>query len=217
MTDLNPSSSSISQTYCFRLISDNEQFQTTFRGNISMDDVRNILNALQNHLYADSGKIIGGYLMQHPLEYSNLHFEASKADHQEIMACADILLHSGSVHPIDMVIGGADNYYVIIDHQVFFDGNTCEGCCFAVKKTTSECNGQSICSIIGQSFTSNVSDTDPLGFFAIRSSKGSSQFHNILRVPQPVILTFGCIDLIGLLLDIEHIRTAQQAFQAATR
>lgn len=217
MQDLNSGSNTTSQSYCIRLIGDSEQFLTTFKGNIPVSDIQNILKTIQNHLYEDSGKIIAEYLMQHSLKYSNLHFETSNTNHREIMSIANKLLHHDSVSLIDEILNIAENYYATIDHQEFARMNIYEGCYFAIRKSTTSCNNICNYKIIGQTFISNASEEDPTGYFAIRSSNGASQLHDIQILQNPIIPVFGCIDVIGLLSEIDNIKTAKQALQIAIR
>lgn len=215
MSDLIPISKNISQSYCFKLVSDSNAYLTTFKGNIPMEDIKNILQSLQKHLFQDSGKIIAEYLMLHSLEYTDMHFEISITNHLEIMGLAGSLLHHDSTSLIDEIIGFTDNYYAIIDCQEFVNKNTCEGCYLAIRKRTSVRSHKVTYNIIGQTFSDNQSGTEQAGYFAIRSSEDSSQFYNIQAIPKPILPTFGCIDTIELLSEIDHIKTAKQALYAS--
>lgn len=199
------------QTYSFIIISDEKKYLTTFRGNIPPTGIRNILKDLHSRLYEDSGSAIILHLNQYLYDYTDYHFETSRIDHTKIMALAENLLHSDTPDQIDNAIVGTDNCFLMLDHQKWLNDVTCEGCYFAVRRISSGPNNKAAYNIIGQTFTENKCDVDIKGYFAIRSNRNSTQLYDILVDKRQIVPSFGCVDLIRLLQNIDHIKTAELA------
>lgn len=73
-------------------------------------------------------------------------------------------------------------------------------------------------SIIGQTFSYNETNSDEYNYFAIRESKENELINNIaLSSGEPVLPSFGCIDLPTLLLNIDNIQTAEQVIEIAVK
>ena len=216
-SNLNPVRSKGPKTYMFEFISDREKFTTTFKGVLSEENIHDLLKTLQAHLYNESSEVIGKYLRSHPLEYSDFHARTTTMEHHEIMAHAAGLLSYTTVSWIDSVTGTADNYYSIIDHQEWIQEDVCEGCYFAVKKTPPRQGSTGLYNIIGQTFKENRKDIDTQGFFDIRTNDGSAKLNSIQQVNVTVIPSYGCVDMIALLSEIDNVKTCEQVIQLAVR
>jgi len=200
------------QTYLFEFGTDEKLYSGSFKGKILPEDVRKILKSTRNCLYANMAESILSYLEQHHLEYKEFTAKAVPLDHESAIRHTNILLHSDFCDVIDRSIGNADIYYGIVDHQQWNEDNSCEGCYSVVKRTISEQKPLYQYKIIGQTFNDNKSDGEGRGYFAIRTNDDGRNFHNINAIMgKSVIPTFGCVDMMALLLNIDNIRTAEQA------
>lgn len=216
-SNLNPIGSPEPQTYKFEFLSDGEKYTTTFKGILSEDDIHNVLKTMQAHLYSESAEVIGMYLREHPIEYSDFHAVEYTIEHHDVMAHAACLLCCTATSWIDRVTGGTENYFSVIDHQKWVWKSVCEGCCLAVKKAAPRHGSISTYNIIGQTFKERLDDTDIQGNFEIRANNGSTNLYSVLQVNAPVIPTFGCVDMIALLMKIGHIQTREQVLQLTVR
>lgn len=96
--------------------------------------------------------------------------------------------------------------------------NCCHGFYFAVKRILSE--SESLCkyNIIGQTFNYNQITDDESAYFAIRENMNDELLYNIaVSKSEPVLPTFGCVDIMNILLDIDNIKTAEQTIQIAVK
>lgn len=200
------------QSFRFELYSDGILYSTIFKGNISQEDVNRMLEEIHGHLYKESSEVIRAYLKSHHMPYSNLHSGEIFLGHEKIMDLTDVLLHSDSPDTVNDHIQDADNYYAAADHQEMTRGNVCEGCYFAMKKIPFSHNGMYAYRIIGQTFRDNCHDCNPFGYFAIRTAESNQQFQNLDELSGKTVLpSFGCVDIIGLLMDIDIITALEQA------
>lgn len=200
------------QSFRFELYSDGILYSTIFKGNISQEDVNRMLEEIHGHLYKESSEVIRTYLKSHHMSYSNLHSGEIFLGHEKIMDLIDVLLHSDSPDTVNDHIRAADNYYAAADHREMTSGNVCEGCYFAVKKIPFSHNGMYAYRIVGQTFRDNCHDCNPSGYFAIRTAESNQQFQNLDELSgKPVLPSFGCVDIIGLLMDIDIITALEQA------
>ncbi|MCM1543499.1 MAG: hypothetical protein NC121_19915, partial [Blautia sp.] len=134
----------------------------------------------------------------------------------EVMARADILLKSLSRDAVDRLIGRVDNYYAIMDYQIKQREGCYEGCCYAIKRIAG--SGIYSCRIAGQTFTCDQYGSALKGYFAILSGDGGQNLQKTDGpFSEPALPVFGCVDMIGLLLDIDCIRTSEQAVNAAVK
>ena len=127
------------------------------------------------------------------------------------MKLAELFLHSETCINLDNYTSNADIYYAIIDHQQSDNKGNCEGCYIVVQKTPVLSKCQHKYSIIGQTFSCNETNSDEYGYFAIR-------VNNItMSSGEPVLPSFGCIDLVSLLLNIDSMQTAEQVVKIALK
>ena len=200
------------ETYQFDFGNEEKVFSTTFRGIISPDRIQKILKEIRKHLYEQSSEIIKSYLEQYHLEFSHFKSKEFTLGHNDIMDLADCLLHSDLYDRIHGQVGNADNYYAIMDYQKWISETDCKGCYYAIKKIPALSKDLYNCKIIGQTFSCQKCSNHPSGYFAIRASENSQQFQNLDELSgDPVLPDFGCVDMIGLLMNIDAITTSRQA------
>lgn len=202
----------------FQIMDDDNIYSVSFNGELSENESRELLAALRNCLYENMADYIQIYLKQHNLAY--LDFISSKAplEHNKIMELTEYLLHSNTYGIFDNYFGKADIFYAIADHQKWSAEDCCHGCYFTVKRTLTESENLYSYNIIGQAFNYNQDTGDETGYFAIMKSRNDGLVDNItVSDNEPVLPTFGCIDMMKLLSNIDSIQTAEQAIQIAIR
>lgn len=208
------------QTYCFEFCSDEKLYTVSFQGNLPKDVPDKILEAAGKTTYENSGKVIHAYLEQQILKCSDFVFKENYLNHQNIMEWANTLLHSDASSAIDTSIGNTDHYYAVIDYQKWIQKDQCEGCYLAIRRNIADKNFKSTFkhNIIGQTFIYNDFGDESINYFTIRRKDGHHPFHNLyISKGRPVLPTFGCVDMIRTLRNIEHIHNAQQAKDIAIR
>lgn len=204
------------QSFRFELYSDGTLYSTVFEGNVSQADANRILQEIHSHLYKESSEVIRTYLKSHHISYSKLHSGEIFLEHEKIMTLADVLLHSDSPDTANGHIRDADNYYAVADHQKMTRENVCEGCYFAARKIPCSHSDMYAYRIIGQTFRDNCYGCNSSGYFAIRTAKSNQQFQNLDELSgRPVLPSFGCVDVIRLLMNIDIITTPGQAEEFA--
>lgn len=115
-------------------------------------------------------------------------------------------------------MGNTNVCYVIMDHQQPVNKNNCEGCYISVQIVSVLHKKQYQYNIIGQKFSYDWTSGNEHGNFAIMTNKNSRYFHNLDASENRLIFpSFGCVDLTGLLLDIDNIQTIEQAEKIAMR
>ena len=138
--------------------------------------------------------------------------------HNKTMELAELLLHAGTCGNFDNCFGNADIFYTIADHQKWIREDCCHGCYYVVKRIHSSINGLYHYCIIGQTFRYNETTGDESGYFAIRQNRTDGFLNTIvLSSGEPILSTFGCVDMFGVLLNIESIQTIEQAKKSAIR
>lgn len=204
------------QTFQFEFGNEEKIYSISFNGNISDVETQKILEVMHSQTYADCPETVWTYLEQNRLKYSDFKTGISASRHKDIMSNADILLKSCSCGIIDKQIGGTDNYYAVMDYQMQINACCCEGCYYAVKRTVTD-NTYNY-HIVGQTFTSSQNDNIQSGYFAIRASDGEQKIQTISELSGTLILPpFGCIDLIGILMDIDNLSTTEQIKNTAIK
>lgn len=202
------------QSYRFEFGSDEKLYTVSFNGILLENIPDEILEAAGTSTYEDSGKTIHAYLKKQHLKYSNFEFKESYLNHQKVMEWANTLLNSDASTAIDASIGNADHYYGVMDYQKWTQKNQCEGCYLAIKRGIPNKTFERTFkyNLIGQTFILNESDDKSINHFAIRKKNGHSPFHNLyISMGRPVLPTFGCVDMIRTLRNIDHIHNAKQA------
>ncbi|MDE7200724.1 MAG: hypothetical protein K2O91_02205, partial [Lachnospiraceae bacterium] len=204
------------QTYLFELGSEEKIYSISFNGRIPDAEIQKILEVMHSQSYADCPEAVWTYLEQNKLEYSDFKTGISASIHKDILSTADILLKSYSHDIIDKQISRADNYHAVMDYQKRINSCCYEGCYYAVKRTV--INNTYNYHIVGQTFTSSQNDDIQSGYFAIRASDGEQKIHTISELIGTLILPpFGCIDLVGILMDIDNLSTAEQIKNTAVK
>lgn len=205
-----------SQTYLFEFGDNGTVYSAAFTGRLRQGDTDGLFRFLHAKLYQDCPRAVRTYLEQKHLKYSDFQMGKVPMTHEEVMERAEILLGSCSPDTVDRHIGNTDYYYGIMDYQKWLDKNRCEGCYYAVKRTSN----RRIYSyrIIGQIFSCDRNGCRQEGHFVIRTDNGKRKFHSLAEIyGDPVLPVAGCVDIHGILADIDGIHTTLQALNVAVR
>lgn len=206
------------QTYRFEFGSGENIFSVSFRGVLPEREIRCILEAAGAHPYGDCGDSIHSCLNAHQLAYSDFSFHQKQLEHPAVMTLIGNMLHGTSCGSIDQWIGSSDAYYAVMDHQHRAGRSCYEGCYFAMSRTPAKQGGRYEYHIIGQLFQCDTASGREQSYFAIRKNKDG---HHLLTIDEtdgePVLATFGCVDMAKLLMHMEDITTGQQAADLANR
>lgn len=201
-------------TYRFDFENEDKLHSVCFTGCLPPGEVKKMLKSLQIHLYQDMADAMQRYLNSRFLEYYGFISTAVPSEHETAMKLADTLLHAASYSNDRSIAKNADIYYGIIDYQRQTTLGY-EGCYCALKKILS-CSGKSQCYFIGQTFSYRAADGDEQSYFAIRQNHENEFLRDIDKEERfPVLPTFGCVNLLALLMDIESIRTKEEAEKTA--
>ena len=205
-------------SYKFEIMDDKNIYSISFDGKLTEEEIKQMLSAMRNCLYENTADAIQKYLEQNNLVYSGFASTKKPLEHTIAMKFAELLLDSGTCSSLDRHIGNTDIFYAIADHQKWISENCCHGFYFAVKRILSE--SESLCkyNIIGQTFNYNQITDDESAYFAIRENMNDELLYNIaVSKSEPVLPTFGCVDIMNILLDIDNIKTAEQTIQIAVK
>lgn len=206
------------QRYLFEFGSDEELYSISFRGNIPPEEFKKMLKLAQKCLYENMAENIRTYLEQHHLEYSDFITKKMPLKHKTVISHTNNLLHLISCDVIDEQIGDTDIYYGIMDHQQWIRNYYCEGCYSVIKRISSKQKETYEYQIIAQTFNYDETNGEEQSYFAIRTNNGNRFFHNIDIVEgKSVIPTFGSVNMIGLLLNIDNITTSEQTEKIAMK
>lgn len=202
--------------YLFEFSTDEKTYSIAFEGKIAQADISGIVESLRNQLYENCGGVILSYMEDHHLEFSHFKISAIPLKHKETMRRAEYLLKSFSVGTAASPDCVAGNYYAIIDHQEQINEHCHEGCYCALSRVQN--NETCHYRIVGQIFSYNRCTDHADGYFAIRASDGGQPLRNIaVKSGEPVLPVFGCVDVTGLLLNIDRISTARQSMDISVR
>ena len=205
-------------SYKFEIMENENIYFTSFDGKLTQQEIEKMLEIIQNCLYEKIADVIQMYLEQNNIVYTGFVASRKPLNHSRTMKLAELFLHSESCSSLDTHTNNSDMYYAIIDHQQPDNKNNCEGCYIVIKKTPALSKCQHKYNIIGQTFSYNETTDDEYGYFSIRENKSNGLMDNIvLSSGEPVLPSFGCIDLAALLLNIDNIQTAEQAVQIAVK
>lgn len=206
------------QTYRLDFGTDEMLYSIYFRGKIPQTEVTKMLKASQNCLYTDMAESILAYLERNHIEYSDFVAKELPLNHKTVMKYTNNLLYSDSCNLIDEQIGDTDIYYGIMDCQQWNEDDCHEGCYSLVKRTISGSEILYRYKIIAQTFYYDKTGDEEQAYFAIRINNDSKKFHNIDAVKgESVIATFGCVDMMELLLNIDVISTSEQTEKLAMK
>lgn len=215
-TIIQPSSVPVIQKFVFEFGSDGNIHSVSFEGQLSRKDIRLILESVRQKLHADCGRTIHSYLERNNIPYSSLKTDMYSLSHQEIMDRANRFLQSCDPKDFDDHICKTDNYYAVMDQQVRTPDGGCEGCYYAVRKSAD--SGSFHYRIVGQTFSCNKSGDNLHGYFSVRTGGCGRKIHDYDAVSgEPVFPAFGCIDIMGVLINIDSITTSRQAKETALR
>ena len=204
------------QIYKFEFGIDKKIYSTQFRGEIPLGADKGILKEVRKHLLEESSGVIWSYLEHNHIVYSHFTSSIKILEHDKIMEQADLLLHSRSCSTIEEYLKEPDFYYASIDCQKHLTNSHCKGCYYMIKKIYSVHNKMPHYKIIGQSFDDYM-DTSQ-GYFAIRENRNSHLLLDIDKTSGELVLpSFGCVDILNLLIDIDHIKSIEQVQKAAIR
>lgn len=206
------------QTYRFDFGTDRDICTVSFKGVLPEQEIRCILEAAGAHPYGDCGHSIQSCLEAHHLSYSDFSFHKKQIGHPTVMDLIGKMLHETSCSSIDQWIGSADAYYSVMDHQHRAGSGCYEGCYFALSRTSARQDSGYEYHVIGQLFQCDTGSGREQSYFAIRQNKGRNHLHTIDETDgEPVLATFGCVDMAKLLINIGSITTGQQAADLANR
>lgn len=205
-------------SYRFEIMDDGNIYSISFDAGLTQEETKKMLESVQNCLYEKTAGYIQKYLEQSNIAYTGFVASRKPLSHSRAMKLAEMFLHSETCISLDNYTSNADIYYAIIDHQQSDNKGNCEGCYIVVQKTPVLSKCQHKYSIIGQTFSCSETNSEEYGYFAIRESKENELINNIaLSSGEPVLPSFGCIDLPILLLDIDNIQTAEQVIEIAVK
>lgn len=202
----------------FEIIDDENTYSVTFNAKLTEEETRKMLEAIQNNLYEKTADCIQTYLEQKNIVYSGFVSRKMPLGHNKTMKMAELFLQSDDCSNFDSYFGNADIGYLITDHQKWITENCCQGCYLAVKRTFSEYKNLNQYHIIGQTFNYNETVCNESGYFAIRKNRNDVFLDNVIApASKPVLPSFGCVDMMDILLNIDNIQTAEQVAKIAIK
>ena len=205
-------------SYRFEIMGDDNIYYVSFNGKLTDEETRKMLESIQNCLYEKISDAIQMYLKQNNLAYSDFIASRKPLEHSRTIELAKMFLHSENDSSLDIYTSNADIYYAIIDHQQSDNKNNCEGCYIVIQKIPALNKFQHKYNIIGQTFSYSETNNDEYGYFAIRVNKDNGLVNNItMSSGEPVLPSFGCVDMLGILLNIDSIQTVEQIEKIAVK
>ena len=205
-------------SYRFEIMDDGNIYSISFNAALTQEETKKILESVQNCLYEKTAGYIQKYLEQSNIAYTGFVASRKPLSHSRAMKLAEMFLHSETCISLDNYTNNADIYYAIIDHQQSDNKGNCEGCYIVVQKTPVLSKCQHKYSIIGQTFSCNETNSDEYGYFAIRINKDNGLVNNItMSSGEPVLPSFGCVDMMDILLNTDSIQTAEQVVKIALK
>lgn len=205
-------------SYRFEIIDDENIYSISFREKLADEETQEMLKSIQNCLYERISDAIHMYLEQNSIAYKDFIASRKPLGHNSTMEHARMVLHSKTFNKLDIHTANADIYYAIIDHQQSDNKGNCKGCYIVVQKTPVLSKCQHKYSIIGQTFSYSETNNNEYGYFAIRENKENEPINNIaLSSGETVLPSFGFIDLVSLLLNIDSIQTSEQVVKIALK
>lgn len=205
-------------SYMFEIMDDEDIYSISFDAELTQEETKKMLESVQNCLYEKTADYIQKYLEQSNIAYTGFVASRKPLFHSRTMKLAELFLHSENCISLDTHTSNADIYYAIIDHQKSDNKSNCEGCYIIAQKTPALSKCQHKYSIIGQTFRYSENNSEEYGYFAIRESKDNGLVNNIaLSSGEPVLPSFGCVDIMGILLNIDSIQTIEQIEKIAVK
>lgn len=204
------------QIYKFEFGCDETIYSTQFMGETPLGVDTGILKEVRKHLLEESSRIIWSYLEHNHICYSHFTSSIKTLEHDKIMEQVDFLLHSHSCSLMDKYLNEPNFYYASMDYQRHFTSSLYKGCYYVIKKVSNAQSRTSYYKIIGQSFDDYGDVTQ--GYFAIRENRDSHLLLDITKESGELVFpSFGCVDTLNLLIEIDQIKTIDQAKEAAIR
>lgn len=205
----------VQQSYRFEFGCDSAIYSVSFKCLGREPKLRGMLESARRTSFENSGRAIRSYLDSQDLYYSEFSACGKLTEDRIIMQFADKLLHAGSCSIIDEYTGSADVCCCVMDYR-HETGDGCRGCYYAVAKIPSVQNGHFQYHVVSQTFHHDASGGNEQAHFAIRKSGSRHQLLTLDKEDScPVLGTFGCVDMLGLLISIADITTKQQAAELA--
>ncbi len=204
------------QKYRFDFGADGKLYTTIFHGKIPQPELRGMVCSLQNCLYGKTPDVIFSYLKLHHLEFSNFHSMESTLGKDRAMGWAAYLLHSDTYGKMEEILGDADIYYSVMDCQESSPEGYCEGCYYALSRLPLG-DGEVQHNFIGQAFFSDRHSCEETSYFAIRKTTGGILYTIDSSEGELTLPTFGCVDMMALLADIENINSKEDAIKTAIK
>lgn len=202
--------------YRFDFGTNDKLYVVIFNGNIPQEELKSMVSSLQNCLYEKIPDIIFSYLKLHHLEFSDFSSIEFMLENQDIMEWAGYLLHSDTYVKVDQTLKNADIYYAVMDYQNTTPEVSYEGCYFTVKRTAWG-NGEFQHNAIVQSYFYNKETCEEYGYFALRKTIGNVLYTIDSSEDAPILPTFGCVDLMSLLPNIENFQTKEDVLRTAVK
>lgn len=205
------------QTYKFEFGDDDKIYSISFKGLIPRQEIRNILEFVRNSLFKKCGDAIQSYLDSNYLFYSNFSVLEKTVKDGRTMEFTKMLLQHPSCKVIDEWIKNANVYFGVMDYLKWMEGCSAGSYCVVAKFPSAQ-DGQYKYHAICQTFKHATFTHKEWSHFAIRKDDGE---HNLITLDEdkscPVLATFGCVDLISLLINITDIKNKQQAADFANK
>lgn len=196
---------------------DNKLYVVLFHGKITWKETAEMLASLQNCSYEKMHRAIPLYLKKHHLEYSDFVSVELPLENKNVIGWAKYPLHSDICNKINEMLKDTDIFCSVVDYQQTAPDGSTNGCYLAVKKiftADKRCKYH----MIGQTFAFDKRYYDERGYFAIRTNNENSRLRDIdTSAGEPVLPTFGCVDLISLLQNMDNLHTAEQVTETAFR
>lgn len=205
-------------SYKFEIMDDENIYSISFDAELAQEETKKMLESVQNCLYEKTADYIQKYLEQSNIAYTGFVASRKPLSHSRTIELAKMFLHSENDSSLDIYTSNADIYYAIIDHQQSDNKNNCEGCYIVIQKIPALNKFQHKYNIIGQTFSYSETNNDEYGYFAIRVNKDNGLVNNItMSSGEPVLPSFGCVDMLGILLNIDSIQTVEQIEKIAVK
>ncbi len=205
------------QTYRFEFGSDDKVYSISFKGSISEPEIHGVLESVHNTLFENCGEAIRFYLDSNHLDYSNFSACEKKMRHGRTMGFAKRLLHHPSCKAIDKWVKNTGFYFCAMDYLGWMEDCSVGSYCVVARIPSSHNNTYKYYAI-SQTFDHTAYSNEERSHFAIRRDDGEESLITLDEESNsPVLATFGCVDLLNLLINITDITTKQQAAELANK
>lgn len=204
------------QKYRFDFGTDDKLYTVIFNAKIPQAELKGLISSLQNCLYEKIPGIIPLYLKQHHLEHSNFNSIEIPLEYHDVMEWAGYLLHSDTYKKVDENLEDSNVYYSVMDYQKNTAEGNYEGCYWTLNKLSLG-NNEFQHNFIGQAFFSGRNSYEETSYFSIRKTRGGILYTIDSLEGEPVLPTFGCLDMMALWANIEHINSKEDAIKTAIK